>query len=667
MRNRTKFLTWTSIVGFPFAVFLSGCGAATADGADDSSNQQPEKEVAIDLTKGLGEMKFPAIEGTHIEGAPYLKEPVLIMGETVPLKTEKHGLAAPALWDWNGDGKRDLLVGEFETNSGESFPMHEDGSTVRVYLNVGTDEKPQFTDDFQWAMDTEGTIMEVEQWCCIGFTPYFYDLNNDGYQDIITGQYHPGHVTWFRGSEEGFLPGLKLEQEGDPTSAWNPAFAPDETRDEIESFDYWVYSSASMGDFDGDGDYDLITGGSSLRISENVGSKTEPKFARRQLLLDVNGNPLIVRHRTDEEIEMLKNAGITMMSGDSKTSPYVVDWDRDGVLDLLVTGSYTHPGDFAVAFFKGVQTEDGPRFHPAVDLLKTADGSKALPGSGPRLFVDDWNKDGTPDLIIGASVATVNGGEFSNELSWEWESVNEVEAAGKDPGRYPPQEKPTRESWGAMFPDGYPGGDEAFEASLQMNIDYWEQNVGSLYKENKEHWLTMRHQGRIYVMFGSEKPTTASFVPSEQAPSSTEPSTDETSSTQSSPVNMDMYIPRQLNQGENAEISLNINIQDGWYIYAPTGKNAEQGMKETIVSFNVPEQLETIGEAQLPFHKFKGSYDIFTGPQITVKQFIGTANVDPGEYEISCEVTYQTCRDDLCLPPKTVTLTASVSVLGPSS
>ena len=58
-----------------------------------------------------------------------------------PVLTEKHGLAAPALWDFNGDGKRDLLVGEFETNSSK-FPMGADGSTVRVYLNVGTDSEP---------------------------------------------------------------------------------------------------------------------------------------------------------------------------------------------------------------------------------------------------------------------------------------------------------------------------------------------------------------------------------------------------------------------------------------------------------------------------------------------------------------------------------------------
>ena len=107
------------------------------------------------------EMSFPEFIGTDIPGAPILGPPILVMGKSRPVLTEKHGLAAPALWDWNGDGKRDLLL----------------------------------TDDFVWARDTEGTVLEVPQWCCIGFTPQFFDLDDDGHLDMITGQYHPGEVT----------------------------------------------------------------------------------------------------------------------------------------------------------------------------------------------------------------------------------------------------------------------------------------------------------------------------------------------------------------------------------------------------------------------------------------------------------------------------------------
>lgn len=613
------------------------------------------------------EMSFPEIEGATIDGAPELDKPFLVMGGKSPVKTTKHGLAAPALFDWDGDGKRDLLIGEFETNANDLFPMGEDGSTVRVYKNIGTDSDPIFSDSFEWARDTEGTIMEVEQWCCIGFTPYFYDLNDDGHIDMITGQYHPGEVTWFRGSAEGFLPGIKLSQEGDPSAQWNPLMGGDEgPKDEIESFIYWVYSSAAMGDFDDDGDFDLIFGGGGgLRISENIGTVKEPKFGRRQLLLDEQGNPLLMRQLTPDEKAALKLMGDRNPDGDGKTSPYVVDWDRDGVLDLLVTGSYTKPGDPAVMFFKGLKTEDGHRFKPGVDLLETADGSKALPGSGPRIYVDDWNNDGVHDLIIGASVATVNDGEFSDELSWEWESVNQVEAAGKDPGRYPPREKPTAESMREQFGSNYPGTEEEFEDLVQMNVDYWEQSVGRLYKEGKGHWLTMRHQGRVYVMLGSDPSD-----PTEASESASVPSTDETAIAESgqakskfTPVSLAMQLPKEMETGAQAEVSVTFTIADGWYIYAPTGRNSEQGMAETEVTFGVPGEIQKVGDIQQPMYQFKGMYEIFNGPTVDIGQVFTTDNTEPGTYEFTAEVTFQTCKEDLCLPKQTETLKGELVVI----
>jgi hypothetical protein len=63
------------------------------------------------------------------------------------------GHAAPCVYDFNGDGVRDLLVGEF--GSGRfTGPVHTQGSgshswskgRLRIYLNTGTDESPKFAD-----------------------------------------------------------------------------------------------------------------------------------------------------------------------------------------------------------------------------------------------------------------------------------------------------------------------------------------------------------------------------------------------------------------------------------------------------------------------------------------------------------------------------------------
>ena len=630
-----------------------------------------------------GEMSFPKLKPANIPGAPKLSAPFLVMAGDKPVLTEKHGLAAPALWDWNGDGKRDLLVGEFETNSGPEFPMGVDGSTIRVYLNIGTNSAPIFAEEFEWARDTGGAIMEVPQWCCIGFTPMFYDLDDDGYQDMITGQYHPGEVTWYQGSPDGFFPGRKLPQEGDPASNGHPGWRDyDGEPGDIGTFDYWVYTSATFGDLDDDGDYDLIVGGSGgLRVSENIGGRKSPSFGVRKLLLDVNGQPLQTRSYTESEAQYMQTGLSLAPSGDGKPNPLAVDWDQDGVLDLLVTDSYRSPKSRAVSFFRGVKTPDGHRFEPGIDLLPAEEGAKAIPGSGQRAYVDDWNADGVNDLIIGASVATVNGGEFSDELSWEWEEVNEVESAGKDPGLYPPRPRPTAETTRAMYADivarrAQEGetfempSDEELERFAAEQQPYWDATIGRLYEMGKGYWLTMRHQGRVYVMLGSKNDEAESMIATnaatiEDGTGSGEPNPAESDSPDQplSPVSVRVDPLVVLEMGRSADVNVQLDMQDGWYVYAATGRNVGQGMKETSVSFSVPDGLEATGAVKRPPFRFKGSYDVHMGKGVTWGQSVeAAAGALPGLYEVSAEVTYQTCKDDLCLLPQTETVVARVLV-----
>lgn len=458
-----------------------------------------------------GEMGFPEFIQPDIKGAPKLSDPMLVMGSTKPVMTAKHGLAAPALWDWNNDGKRDLLIGEFETGGEE---LGDQASTIRVYLNVGTDSNPQFSDTWEYARDNAGNVMFVDQWCCIGFTPQFVDLDSDGTLDMITGQYHPGEITWFRGAEGGFEPGIKLEQHGNPAANGNAYNGGSDNPVDPESFNYWNYSSASFGDFDNDGLQDLVVGGTALRISKNIGTAAEPKFGKREYLLDINGEPLKMHQWSEAEIvrerEKWGEEWEPSVSGSGKIQQVVVDWDNDGVLDILATDYYLSDKSRAVSFFRGVKTKDGHRFEPGVDLLQAVGGGKALPGSGNRLYVDDWNQDGIQDLIIGASIVTVRN-DFHDTFSWKWESDTGIQSAGKDAGKpaKPDMHPGTYEEFVAEMKERFTGPrakfmpsdeviKERYESSKTWYYESLAKGVDPSYPDDQAY----RHQGRVYVLLG---------------------------------------------------------------------------------------------------------------------------------------------------------------------
>ena len=63
-------------------------------------------------------------------------EPFKVLDGTQPINVEI-GHAAPLLYDINGDGKKELLVGQFG------------GGKLRIYKNVGTNSNPQF-EGFTW-------------------------------------------------------------------------------------------------------------------------------------------------------------------------------------------------------------------------------------------------------------------------------------------------------------------------------------------------------------------------------------------------------------------------------------------------------------------------------------------------------------------------------------
>lgn len=71
-----------------------------------------------------------ASSGTVRADAPDLESGVYILDGSLPLEVDRH--SSPSVVDWNNDGAKDLVIGQF----GYGY--------IQLYLNQGTDLNPVF-------------------------------------------------------------------------------------------------------------------------------------------------------------------------------------------------------------------------------------------------------------------------------------------------------------------------------------------------------------------------------------------------------------------------------------------------------------------------------------------------------------------------------------------
>ncbi|MBN4082925.1 hypothetical protein JYT50_00910, partial [bacterium AH-315-A23] len=157
-------------------------------------------------------------------------------------------------------------------------------------------------------------------------------------------------------------------------------------------------------------------------------------------------------------------------------------------------------GSAAVKFFRGLNTNEGLRFEPGIPLFSTKNGKKEFPGSWINVCVTDWNNDGINDLLIGASVAVLDG-KFNHDLSWTWE--HETGIIKKNPANYSASFKRIIEKQIKHA--------EALQEKLGLSTEEMIKN-GYSTKERafkhyyrKEAYKTLAHQGYVYVMLGEKR------------------------------------------------------------------------------------------------------------------------------------------------------------------
>jgi hypothetical protein len=80
-----------------------------------------------------------------ISQADDLAKPYQLLAGDEPMDVGGIGYAAPFVGDFDMDGRRDLLVGQFREGK------------MRIFLNRGTNEEPRFGADYAWFQDGADT------------------------------------------------------------------------------------------------------------------------------------------------------------------------------------------------------------------------------------------------------------------------------------------------------------------------------------------------------------------------------------------------------------------------------------------------------------------------------------------------------------------------------
>ncbi len=189
---------------------------------------------------------------------PDFKQPADIGRIAIPTMKDSNdkwgNVFAPATFDWNGDGKEDLLIGEGSYSA----------NNIHLLINQGSPARPVFDENNRHVIAFGDGLEQL--------TPTVVDYNGDGNADILVAE-RSGKIAVYLNNGEKPKLGEK------PSELPFTSFISGASGSSPLSFG--GICTVSTGDLNGDGLFDLVVGKTNGRVAMalNTGTKTEPKFA----------------------------------------------------------------------------------------------------------------------------------------------------------------------------------------------------------------------------------------------------------------------------------------------------------------------------------------------------------------------------------------------------
>ncbi len=404
---------------------------------------------------------------TGTDAAPVYADPVKLTAGDKPVET--FGWPCPNLADFDGDGDLDLLCGEFL-----------DGFTY--FENVGTRRAPKYAAGRRLKTPAgEPLVMDLQM-----ITPTAIDWDGDGDTDLIVGG-EDGRVAWVENTgrvADGlplFLPPRYFRQEADevkvgalaaPASVdWDGDGDTDlivgNTAGYLEFLENlsgpgverprwaaprrleadgqivriragpngsiqgpceakWGYTTLTAADWDADGLPDLVVNSIWGRVVwyRNVGTRKAPQLAAAQPVEVAWAAPQPtlpwgwLRPRGDELLTQWR------------TTPVAIDWNHDGLTDLVMLD---HEG--YLAFFERARRDGRLVLLPPQRVLCDAAGAPLRLTTGVagrsgrrKLCVVDWDGDGKLDVLVNGANARLLRQVRSEPGCWFFEDKGDVAA-----------------------------------------------------------------------------------------------------------------------------------------------------------------------------------------------------------------------------------------------